>query len=97
MYYCVENTFITTKWRTLSARRSVSLPALLERTAEPDTDDQIDTLEERASALIADFEARKRSKACAEAQESLPPPYPPLKRALCEPGQAAAPPFAQPQ
>ena len=68
MYCCVEKTFITVKLRTQS-RRSVSLPARLhEPTPEPNG---LETLMERASALISDFEMRN-TNGDVKAQASLP-------------------------
>ena len=71
-YYCVENTFITIKSPTSSAGRSASLRARLrEKTPEPD---EVETLEERASALTSAFvEARNASSngCAANLQDSL--------------------------
>ncbi|CAJ1452400.1 unnamed protein product [Effrenium voratum] len=72
MYYCVENTFITTKSRTSSPIRSASLPAHLHepaRHADPGVS-QVQTLEKRASYLKVFAEARK-ADGCSEAKQSI--------------------------
>ncbi|CAJ1462044.1 unnamed protein product [Effrenium voratum] len=75
MYCRVENTFIAIKSHTSSAGRSASLPAVLrDKTPEPD---EVETLEERASALLSDFVEVRNANAngcAAKVQDSLPLP-----------------------
>ena len=79
MYVCVENTFITIKWRS-SARRSASLPALHEPGSEALTDlAQVESLEKRAS--LSHPEARKTNGCAEQEAPSRVPSFPPSPKA----------------